>query len=42
MFDKELNGLFVDRMVGRDEIFCRVVRDEQLRVLARGDLKNKV
>ena len=42
LFDKELEGLFVDRMEGNDEIFRRVMQDEQFRALASAYLMNKV
>ncbi|MCA3213594.1 MAG: type I restriction endonuclease subunit R [Burkholderiales bacterium] len=42
LFEKELEGLFVDRMEGNDEIFRRVMSDEQFRALASGYLLSKV
>ncbi len=42
LFDKELEGLFVDRMEGNDEIFRRVMQDEQFRAAASAYLMNKV
>ncbi|MDT3678861.1 MAG: type I restriction endonuclease [Burkholderiaceae bacterium] len=42
LFEKELEGLFVDRMEGNDEIFRRVMQDEQFRAAASAYLINKV
>jgi len=42
LFEKELEGLFVDRMEGNDEIFRRVMQDENFRAMASGYLMSKV
>jgi type I restriction enzyme R subunit len=42
VFEKELEGLFVDRMEGNDEIFRRVMQDEQFRSMASAYLMSKV
>ena len=42
MFEKELEGLFVDRMEGNDDIFRHVMQDEQFRAVASGYLMSKV
>ncbi len=42
VFDKELEGLFVDRMEGNDDIFRRVMQDEQFRAMAGAYLMGKV
>ena len=42
LFDKELEGLLVDRMEGNDEVFRRVIQDEQFRAVASAYLMNRV
>jgi type I restriction enzyme, R subunit len=42
VFEKELEGLFVDRMEGNDDIFRRVMQDEQFRAMASAYLMSKV
>jgi type I restriction enzyme R subunit len=42
LFEKELEGLFVDRMEGNDEIFRKVMQDENFRAAASGYLMSKV
>ncbi len=42
VFEKELEGLFVDRMEGNDEIFRRVMEDDAFRAAASAYLINKV
>lgn len=42
VFDQALDGLFIDRMDGNDDIFRRVMSDEQFRSLAAGYLLQKV
>jgi len=42
LFEKELEGLFVDRMDGNDEIFRKVMENEEFRAVASGYLLSKV
>ena len=42
VFDQALDGLFIDRMDGNDEIFRRVMGDEQFRSVAAGYLLQRV
>ena len=42
VFEKELEGLFVDRMEGNDDIFRRVMQDKQFRAMASAYLMSKV
>jgi type I restriction enzyme R subunit len=42
VFDQALDGLFIDRMDGNDEIFRRVMSDERFRAVAAGYLLQKV
>ena len=42
VFDQALDGLFIDRMDGNDEIFRRVMSDEQFRAVAAGYLLQRV
>lgn len=42
VFDQALDGLFIDRMEGNDDIFRRVMQDEQFRAIARGYLLDRV
>ena len=42
VFDQALDGLFIDRMDGNDEIFRRVMSDEQFRAVAAGYLLRRV
>jgi type I restriction enzyme R subunit len=42
MFEKELEGLFVDRVSGNDDIFRKVMENEELRAVAGGYLFSKV
>ena len=42
VFDQALDGLFIDRMEGNDDIFRRVMQDEQFRTVAAGYLLDRV
>ena len=42
VFDQALDGLFIDRMEGNDDIFRRVMQDEKFRSLAAGYLLDRV
>jgi len=42
VFAKELDGLFIDRMEGNEDIFKRVMQDQEFRSIAAGYLINKV
>lgn len=42
VFDQALDGLFIDRMEGNDDIFRRVMQDEQFRTAAAGYLLDRV
>lgn len=42
VFDKALDGLFIDRMEGNEDIFRRVMQDQDFRAVAAGYLINKV
>lgn len=42
VFDQALDGLFIDRMEGNDDIFRRVMQDEKFRSVAAGYLLDRV
>lgn len=42
VFDEALDGLFIDRMEGNDEVFRRLMSDEQIRALVAGYLLPRV
>lgn len=42
VFERELDGLFIDRMEGNDDIFRRVMEDEKFRSVAAAYLIEKV
>ncbi len=42
VFEQALDGLFIDRMEGNDDIFRRVMQDEQFRAAASGYLLDRV
>lgn len=42
VFDKALDGLFIDRMDGNEDVFRRVMQGTEFRATAAGYLINKV
>ena len=42
VFDQAIDGLFIDRMEGNDDIFRRVMQDEKFRSVAAGYLLDRV
>jgi type I restriction enzyme R subunit len=42
VFEKELDGMFIDRMEGNEDIFRRVMQDEEFRSVAAGYLMNRI
>lgn len=42
VFDKAIEGLFIDRMEGNEEIFAKLMNDDEFRTVAAGHLLRKV